>query len=157
ISIREPSASRTAPYITRARGPTSTSPTRAAVGATYAVGWTRGSFPRCRIRMPSIRAFMVLPFPELQTSDLHLCRMLDREPVPCSRRPSGLQRGFRGQFAQVGLLGRAGARLPEPALDTPVGRDRIVVMPADPGGARGVVAYGRPVGDVHSTGTANDR
>src|SRR5215475_13812901 len=101
--------------------------------------------------MPSIRAFMVLPFPELQTSDLHLCRMLDREPVPYSRRPSGLQREFPGQFAQVGLLSRAGARLPEPDLDIPVGRDRNLVMHANPGDADAVVAYGRLVGDVHST------
>ncbi|MFE3902814.1 hypothetical protein ACFXPY_21480 [Streptomyces sp. NPDC059153] len=34
ISIREPSASSAAPYITRARGPIRTSPTSVAVGAT---------------------------------------------------------------------------------------------------------------------------
>src|SRR5215218_5970515 len=47
-STREPSASRTAPYSTRARGPTRTSPTRVAVGATNADGSTVGSRPRWR-------------------------------------------------------------------------------------------------------------
>src|SRR5215204_1779561 len=48
------SASSTAPYIMRARGPTRISPTRVAVGATYAVLSTAGVQPRCLISMPRI-------------------------------------------------------------------------------------------------------
>src|SRR6185503_13914953 len=44
--IVEPSASRIAPYMIRARGPTRTSPTRVALGATNAEGSTLGVDPR---------------------------------------------------------------------------------------------------------------
>src|SRR5262249_10577309 len=51
-----PSASSTAPYITRTRGPSRTSPTTVAFGATYAVGSTVGALPRWRINMWSFNA-----------------------------------------------------------------------------------------------------
>jgi hypothetical protein len=52
--ISDPSASSTAPYMMRARGPTRTSPTTVAVGATYAVASTEGVMLRCLISMPTI-------------------------------------------------------------------------------------------------------
>jgi len=50
----DPSAFSTAPYMMRARGPTRTSPTGVAVGATNAVASTEGVMPRCLISMPTI-------------------------------------------------------------------------------------------------------
>ena len=52
--IRDASASSTAPYMMRARGPIRTSPTSVAVGATNAVASTAGATPRCLINMATI-------------------------------------------------------------------------------------------------------
>src|ERR1044072_1517964 len=55
-SIREPSASITAPYMTRTSRPIRTSPTNVAFGATHAVGSTTGSAFLCRISMSPMLA-----------------------------------------------------------------------------------------------------
>src|SRR5438132_1574173 len=54
ITTSEASESSTAPNMILAPGPTFTSPTRVAVGATYAVGSTDGSVPWCLISMLAI-------------------------------------------------------------------------------------------------------